>query len=132
MVEARSVNVKKTTTSKVRSDFSLNNIQQVVCTFSAVFCTVGSNVRDMVVVQIFLYKPNTEDNLPRRYVFFFFFFFFSSFFLLMFYVFFVLFCLELTLMCVCVCVFFFSLVLFVCFYPVFAWLVRNPTKSSPA
>ena len=28
--------------------------------------------------------------------------------------------------------FLFSLVLFVCFYPVFAWLVRNPTKSSPA
>ena len=52
------------------------------------------------------------------------------FFLVLFYVFFVLFCLELTLMCVFF--FFFSLVLFVCFYPVFAWLVRNPTKSSPA
>ena len=47
----------------------------------------------------------------------------------LFYVFFVLFCLELTLMCFFFC---FSLVLFVCFYPVFAWLVRNPTKSSPA
>ena len=57
--------------------------------------------------------------------------FFFHFFLVLFYVFFVLFCLELTLMCVCVCVFFFFSC-FVCLFLSRICLAREkPDKELP-